>query len=214
MHLDLDPEDNTGRLGFQRTVARLIRERQADAGALDRALRRRLERWPVPALPARRACRFMQNQECIRGMIPPRVMAAMIRTVMNGWCTTRRFQGHWRENRRRFGCDAGADAIEHYIYCRQVWQAGWVVLRISRPPTPEERWEALLGLGRHPPNLAAKFALLNYGAYRAHNIARNNRHAGQAQAGTLTQAIREGATEHPIATHLITTAWTGDDPWL
>ena len=55
-------------------------------------LRHKLERWDMPLFPRLRASRALQAAQRLSKLVPPRVVAAVIRTWFNGWCTRRRFQ--------------------------------------------------------------------------------------------------------------------------
>ncbi len=50
-------------------------------------------------------------------LVSPRIMAAVIHTMWNGWCTHRRFQVD--NSVCLFGCGAASneDSIEHYVFC-------------------------------------------------------------------------------------------------
>ena len=99
---------------WQRTCYELLRAAPDDAD--HRFLRRRLERWRISVLPRIRVSRFCSVLERLQHEVPPRVRAAVLRAGLNGWCTSRRFQGH---GTCRFGCQA-EDSIEHYACCPAV----------------------------------------------------------------------------------------------
>ena len=52
----------------------------------------------------------------LRGLVPPRVVAAVIRTWYDGWLSQRRFQS--RGSCCLFGCGHGEDSVQHYMRCR------------------------------------------------------------------------------------------------
>ena len=54
---------------------------------------------------------------------PQCVVAAVLKTLLNGWCTSRRFSES--ESLCKFGCGQKADCIEHYIQCavvQRIWR--------------------------------------------------------------------------------------------
>ena len=51
---------------------------------------------------------------------PQCVVAACLKTVLNGWCTARRFKES--QIRCRFGCGNKQDCIEHYLDCTSIEQ--------------------------------------------------------------------------------------------
>ena len=59
---------------------------------------------------------MMEACQKLQRCTPPRVLAAMLRTWFNGWCTSRRFQRH---GTCIFGCSC-EDSIEHYAVCKVV----------------------------------------------------------------------------------------------
>ena len=79
-------------------------------------IRRRLDRWEVPLLRGRRTERFLKLLQRLHSLVPPRVIAAVVRTNFNGWCTKRRFG---LTGGCIFGC-SGTDCIEHYSCCSAV----------------------------------------------------------------------------------------------
>ena len=54
---------------------------------------------------------------------PQCVVAAVLKMLLNGWCTSRRFSES--ESLCKFGCGQKADCIEHYIQCavvQRIWR--------------------------------------------------------------------------------------------
>ena len=93
---------------------------------LETILRKRFQRWArtqiarVPwAVLARRA---VERIAYLKGIVPPCSLAALFRSWLNGWCTSRRFQEKgkcWLDCR----CN-GDDSLEHYAHCNVSW--AWV----------------------------------------------------------------------------------------
>ena len=79
-----------------------------------RHLRRLLDRWNVHVLPGRRVARAIRHLRLLGCHCSPRVQAAYLRTIFNGWCTRRRFQGG---GCCRLGCGSSEDSIEHMAHC-------------------------------------------------------------------------------------------------
>ena len=79
-----------------------------------RRLRRRLDRWALQILPGRRVDRAVRLLRGLAVEAPPRVWAAVLRTLCNGWVTARRFQ---TTGNCVLGCENCNDSIEHYAYC-------------------------------------------------------------------------------------------------
>ena len=59
---------------------------------------------------------FVTNMNAVSSVLPPYVMASVLRTVCNAWTTSRRFRDE--HPHCRLGCQAvGGDDIMHYPYC-------------------------------------------------------------------------------------------------
>ena len=90
-------------------------------------LRHRLRRWQLPLFPrifAQRAARMLRR---LAGLVAPRVWAAVFRSLLNGWCTLRRFQSR---GRCVFGCSFGEDSLDHYLGCSVLARFGRDHLRL------------------------------------------------------------------------------------
>ena len=79
-----------------------------------RHLRRRLDRWNIVTLPGLRPARAVRHLQQLVLNGHPRVAAAYLRTICNGWCTSHRFQG---AGPCRFACGRGRDKLEHFAFC-------------------------------------------------------------------------------------------------
>ena len=59
---------------------------------------------------------FITNLNAVSAILPPFVMASVLRSVCNAWTTSRMFRDE--HPHCRFGCQAvGGDDIRHYPYC-------------------------------------------------------------------------------------------------
>ena len=78
-------------------------------------------RWLGPRIHRQVAERVHRTLTGLRSSVPPRVMAALLRTLWNGWCTARRFQ-------QRAACPfclaEASDELEHMPFCRTVREVG------------------------------------------------------------------------------------------
>ena len=98
--------------GWQRRVTNLQRDSAGTPALLH--LRRRLDRWPAATLPGHRLQRAQRRLQWMAARCAPRVVAAYLRLLCDGWCTKRRFQGR---GPCHFGCGSNPDSIEHYAVC-------------------------------------------------------------------------------------------------
>ena len=108
---------------FQKTVmARILLSEQPDGPARIREIltHRQLidkhrplprdisNRYKLAGPPAQIARRVYKNLLHLKNLVPPRVCAAVFRTIWNGWCTERRFQRRWgNSNVCMLGCKGG-----------------------------------------------------------------------------------------------------------
>jgi len=132
--------------GLQRAVQRQL------LGQRDlpwfRRFRARLEIFSMPLLPGHRPQRALNTLQALRPLVPPRVIAAVLRTWLHGWCTERRFQT--RGSKCMWGCVYGEDDLRHYVCCRRLRLTAERALGL--PPLPSHA---------HP---AEDFLLLRPGA--------------------------------------------------
>ena len=76
----------------------------------------KLQRWHLGGSTGTMALRIVAGLQELRRLVPPRVSAAVLRTLWNGWTTAGRFQ---QKAKCLLGCtcDGGEDKIEHYATC-------------------------------------------------------------------------------------------------
>ena len=109
-------------------TARLL---ERDGYNVENRLRSRLHRWRLPGFPGRTARIVIAQLARLRRLVPPRLRAATLSTIMNRWVTDRRMRGVSGTRRACvLGCSATADdAIEHY-FCCPVWR-DWLRRRLG-----------------------------------------------------------------------------------
>ena len=100
---------------WQSGITKLIRIRTLGTSSIH--LRRRLDRWDLVTLPGHRVLRATEFLRLLGDTSSPRIQAAYLRTICNGWCTKRRFQN---SGGCSFGCGGGEDSIEHFAHCRLI----------------------------------------------------------------------------------------------
>jgi len=164
---------------LQSSVTAMLRRR----GWIHRGLGQfaaKVRRWRLPRpLPGLRADRCRRVMKKLPKSTPPRVRAAVLRTWMDGWCTSRRFGR--RGGRCAFGCPLGADAVQHYVCCPRLWRFGAAHMNVDDPGSAEARSvRALLwDPGAGAADLATMATLVAVG-YKAYNVLRH-RPDGQPQ---------------------------------
>jgi hypothetical protein len=199
------------RKGFQRTTRAALQPTQHSGMAQD--MRRKVERWRTPQFPRVRAQRAVRALQTLRTLVPPRVIAALIRSLWNGWVTSRRMQKATHDaGGCIFGCEA-VDCIEHYASCIRVAEFARKWLRLPHPPTPPEQLADFLLLdaaapAEDPARLTRK-ALRLAAVYHVHNWRRHRPSCTPAVATeALAQALREATLGHPGAMRCLESTYT------
>ena len=151
----------------------------------------KVRRWRVPALlPGRRAtrCRLVMKQ--LPKKTPPRVRAAVLRTWLGGWCTSRRFGQ--RGGHCAFGCRQGEDSLPHYVSCPRLWKFGVDRMGMGDPGNSQDRTaKALLWDGAAGGEALAKAATLLAVGYKAYNTLRHWRPSPGRPALDIDRLFRE-----------------------
>ena len=187
------------------------------ASVVDTHIRRRFDRWPLSSLPGHRPSRLKSNLASISSLVPPRIIAATVRTAFNGWCTARRFQA---SGSCIFGCDGGYDGIEHYANCAQFFSLCQRHLQLKPPPVGARlAWFIGLGFDLHsspdfewPPAspqaaLLAVRAIATYAIYRTHNACRLTISKGEEACQAFPAYVQEAIRGHSKARSLLTQAY-------
>ena len=138
--------------------------------------------------------RALKVMKRLKGLIPPGVTAAILRTWFNGWCTRRRFQLK-QDNKCMFGCD-DEDSVEHYSCCKQVERWSVRELRCEACDSAIVRRRSFLLLGSELISDDALIigALRIAAVYRVHNSVRHSGSRSSLRAiSALSQAIKDVA---------------------
>jgi hypothetical protein len=176
----------------------------------EQRLRKKLERWKLPLFPRIRAMRAVRVMKRLRSLVPPRVLAAVLRTWFNGWCTRRRFQGR---GECLYGCACGEDSIDHYMRCNRLSSYGQTRLRL--PTESSTGGQSLSFMLLEATSSVAdatltRRALLMAAAYRLH--CKHRRSDGLSEEDTLRraldQAIKESTLGHLKAMQQLDGIWT------
>ncbi len=109
-------QDLAKKNGWQKRICPLFSSCPAGSALLH--CRRRMDRWDsLTTLPGHRSDRVCRVLKILGSNSNPRVQAAYIRTVFDGWCTKACFQ---EEGSCRFRCGRGCDKIRHFATCKVV----------------------------------------------------------------------------------------------
>ena len=120
--------------GIQKIIAQLLRNRGLRWPEV--RMRQRLEHWDLPLYPRLRASRAVGVLRRLSRLVPPRIVAAVLRTLWSGWCTARRFG-------RRADClfckMQEGDYVEHVSICPVIARFGRGFLRLPYQVDPSAR---------------------------------------------------------------------------
>ena len=149
-----------------------------------------LKRWEVGLWEVQKVERAARVVSKLHRLVAPRVVAAVIRTWHNAWCTRRRYQEGYG-SRCIFGCGKGEDSIEHYACCGRI--AEWSRRALGLPGEGESievrRRHFLLLNGEDTDDNEMTRAALRLGAvYSLHNRVR---HGVRLRVGVETEALRQ-----------------------
>ena len=198
--------DRQVRKKFQKTLCHRLTSLegvQAEAW-LQHRVRHKMDRWRCAMLPRRRADRAYRVLQLLGSRVPPRVWAALWRTLWNGWATNRRLQGRGAVQSCIYGCPADApDSIEHYAVCPRLADAALTALGLPRVLGPAAIPEFLaldpVPTGANAPQLVLK-AVRVAAAYRAHTLVTHGQvRQGVAALEAFAQFTREAVRGHARA---------------
>ena len=163
-------------------------------------------------LPGRRVARVLRTFTILAERVPPRVFAAALRTICNGWVARRRFH---QVGRCVLGCPQGEDSIKHYTVCSCFHGLCQRHLGLGQPPRSRCLGD-FLGVDPYLPALPRQLATADvretYTALRAISVYALYRCHGSARHGALPSAecreafltyVREAARDHRQAFSLL-----------
>ena len=196
---DTKPDQNGKRArfvrkNFQKCVKNAIARKCFRNTPVER-IRSKLSRWNLFGIPNHTANRVAMAFQHLRDLVPPRVCAAVWKTMWNGWTTARRFQ---QCKPCVFGCGSmcNADSIEHYARCTITIDSArnFVGLRRSHYST----WLGdfvVLGLnhGKVDGRTLTLRAIVVYAVMRATNLLRHHPAIGDNVATDMVQQFAKEA---------------------
>ena len=165
-------------------------------------IRHKLDRWSLCGMPGRTAKNTLVVLRELRKRVPPRVSAALLRSMFNGWCTERRFQRH---GPCVFQCNefCQEDIIEHYASCPVCVQ--FLRSRINYSD-PIDRGHLVVA-GAHQGELRTehhtKLAVWNFVVYSAFNTLRCM--SAETRSRTRAKDVLEQHYKETLGK---------DEPWL
>ena len=176
--------------------------------ATDQRLRHKLSIWRIDVFVSPRARRMVRVCHAVKDLVPPRVLAALIRTWFNGWVTKGRFQVYGWESTCMWGCSCrDGDSLKHYSVCPVLarWRRS---IGLMDGNSVESRRAAFMMLKKDIddcPSRMAWGAMAVYSIYQTYNLL-VHRPAPAAEAyNALKQGLREGARGHDRAEKILCT---------
>ena len=151
----------------------------------------------------------------LRGLVAPRVTAAVFSTIWNRWTTRRRFQQRSSaDNVCLLGCSTGAeDSVEHYSVCPRTRELASRQLRLRLPEQVNLYTFMLCNPHVRSSEDLTAAALLVYTIYRATNHIRHNPlPSGTTLFEALAQWTREGAKGHECSSRILDSRWAASPP--
>ena len=151
----------------------------------------RLRRWCINGERCISAEIVFQISAQLRTHVAPCVLAALLHTWLNGWCTTRRFQQ--QASGCLFGCLDGADEVEHYTICPRIWQCAEQCLKLN--PMSVSTSRSLLATPQPNDNMTL-LALHNFAALGCHNYLKHNPGSSSSLLQIYKERVRKAAVLH------------------
>ena len=141
---------------------------------------------------------MVRTLQRIKKLAPPRVTAAWLRTLWNGWTTQDRFQ-QGASSCCVLGCGNGIDSLKHYPFCKVVRNFGRTFLGLQEESSQDilSNFVALgVNLAAVPDDVLVRRAVLVYAVYCSTNQARNcNSRISSDEAATMLQQNSKHAAD-------------------
>ena len=190
---------------FQKCTHKAIASKDApdDIGRI----RAKLKRWNLSGLECTTSIRCARLLKDLKRLVPPRVVAAVWKTMWNGWTTGRRFQEVGHQCKLCCNTEFGCDSIEHYARCPVVRNLCHCFIGL-----PESHYSTWLGnfvvLGVNHGSVSdvvlVKRAIAVYATYRTTNSLRRSVSAdGNVIQDMMYQHAREAVRGHGPATKFL-----------
>ncbi len=139
----------------------------------------------MTTLPGHRPDRVRRVLAVLQRKATPRIQAAYLRTICDGWCTSHRFQGR---GSCLFGCRSGQDKLEHYAGCNSVAQLFALGLDLHGPFS----LDSFLCMQDDQEDVIKARAAGIYVLHRLYNGLRYSRFTPQELQGAFNRYIIEG----------------------
>jgi hypothetical protein len=153
------------------------------------------------------ARRLVHHLPRLGKLVAPRVISTILRTLYNGWCTARRFQG---SSCCKLGCPyQGTDSIEHYAQCKHT-----TALRnkLGLPATFHSLLGFIGGIKEQTDAQRTLNSLVVYAVYSSVNHIRHHSPLPEDQvAYMLMEHVKLGAGGHRYSLGVLQSVLMGSD---
>ena len=169
-------------------------------------MRHKLARYPLADYPGLNAGRCIRALRRLKTMVSPRVSAAVLRTLWNGWTTSHRYQG---SGSCVFRCSGWAeDKLEHYAVCPCVRTLARNFLNLAPAQSGSSPLGHFLTLGLCNGTASdvelVKHAVWIYAAYSAVNcLSHGSAMDAEGVQELLKQQAREAVRGHEFSTRIL-----------
>ena len=194
---------------FQKVTRQALRKQETPNPVA--RMRHKLERWHLPGAAGITDGRVFRELNRLHEFVPPKVCAAVLRTLWNGWTSDDRFQG---TKHCVLGCCGftDTDSIEHYAICPQVVRFNRTFLQLKEAQGGNNLSTFIvmgLNLGTVLDQNLALRAISAYAVYRTTILCRLNGNRDTAVVDDmLRQYAREAVRGHGVATSILEGSYT------
>ena len=169
-----------------------------------------MRKWDVALYPRVRRVRASKVLQQLKTATPPRVLAAVLRTWFDGWCTKRRFGGVG--NCVLCGL-ADGDDLEHLQHCPAIRLFSVRGLGLVHPDQLRERTADFFLLRQDATDMLTVKAIRLAAAYQVHCASRRDPGrllGGEVAYRALLHAAKELVSGHRYATRAFDERWRRD----
>ena len=175
-------------------------------------IRERIVRWKLEGIPAKIGANIERILGMLSSLVAPRIASAVLSTLLNRWCTPRRFQNRDSSlNVCLLGCPGLAeDSIEHYAHCACVRNVACRYLALGHAWHSNLQHFMLADDTLDDSRTLVCMTVLIYATYTATNIVRNKGASPFLQNDAIElvkQCCRNGVMGHSHSTKIINRCW-------
>ena len=183
---------------------------------VEQRMRQKISRWGLPCPVGTLSRRMLTRLPQIAKLVPPRVHAAIFKTLWNGWATAARFQCKaacvlkCSDATDPLGQPLAQDRIEHYVHCPFAKEL--LVVKFGLQPDSVSKEDFLFatdGLLEHTDKVTL-VAIAIYALMRATNHFRHRPPASSEEVlDFLEEAAKQATSGHRSSQRILNAAMVG-----